>query len=119
MRIVLGVLAADRGDVRWQGPLTFTLLVSYFVAFTALSDPEGTLAQVAGFVPFTEPMTMPPLIVQGAASPLEITAALVITLGAAAALIPLAGRIYSGDVLRTGATVKLRDAQRSAESTRR
>jgi len=100
-------------------PITFTLLVSYFVAFTALDDPEGTLARVAGFLPFTAPMTMPPLIAQGAASPFEIVAALVITLGAALALIPLAGRIYSGAVLRTGSTVKLRDAWRAARTAPR
>jgi hypothetical protein len=31
-------------------------------------------------------------------------------------LIPLAGRIYSGAVLRTGSAVKLRDAWRAAQS---
>ena len=57
---------------------------------------------------------MPARIALGEAAVGEVVAALVITLGCAFALIPLAGRIYSGAVLRTGATVKLRDAWRSA-----
>ena len=35
------------------------------------------------------------------------------TLSSALALIPLAGRIYSGAVLRTGSAIKLRDAWRA------
>jgi hypothetical protein len=39
-----------------------------------------------------------------------------VAVAAAAALIPLAARIYSGAVLRTGTTVKLRDAWRAARA---
>ena len=39
-----------------------------------------------------------------------------VTLAAAALLIPLAARIYSGAVLRTGSTIKLRDAWRASAS---
>jgi hypothetical protein len=38
----------------------------------------------------------------------------IVTVGAAAALIPLAARIYSGAILRTGSRVKLSDAWRAA-----
>ena len=38
------------------------------------------------------------------------------TIGATLLLIPLAARIYSGAVLRTGATIKLRDAWRAARA---
>jgi len=38
----------------------------------------------------------------------------VVTIAAAAALIPLAARIYSGAVLRTGSAIKLRDAWRAS-----
>jgi ABC-2 type transport system permease protein len=97
-------------------PLTIVLLVSYFVSFGAVNDPDGTLARVASFIPFTAPMTMPPRIALGAASASEIVAAFVITLAAAAALIPLAGRIYSGAILRTGQAVKRREAWRAARA---
>jgi ABC-2 type transport system permease protein len=97
-------------------PLTLILLISFFVSFAVVDDPDGTLAHVTAFIPFTAPICMPALIALGEASAGEVVAALVITLGCAAALIPLAGRIYSGAVLRTGSTVKLRDAWQAARA---
>lgn len=44
----------------------------------------------------------------------QIVGAFVITAAAAAALIPLAGRIYSGAILRTGSSIRLRDAWRAS-----
>jgi ABC-2 type transport system permease protein len=95
-------------------PLTMILLISFFVSFAVLDNPDGTLAHVTSFLPMTAPITMPARIALGAASPVEIAGALVVTLGCAALLIPLAGRIYSGAVLRTGSAVKLREAWRAA-----
>jgi ABC-2 type transport system permease protein len=95
-------------------PLTMLILISFFLAFAVLDNPDGTLAQVTSFIPFCAPMTMPPRIALGEASALEIISAFAITAASAALLIPLAGRIYSGAVLRTGSSVKLRDAWRAA-----
>ena len=61
---------------------------------------------MTSFIPITAPVTMPPRIALGAASPLEIVAALVVTTAGAALLVPLAARIYRGAVLRTGSAVK-------------
>jgi ABC-2 type transport system permease protein len=95
-------------------PLTLVILVSFFMAFAVRSDPDGTLAQVTTFVPFTAPMTMPPRIVAGDVAAWEIAASFAVTVLAAAVLIPLAVRIYSGGVLRTGSALKLREAWRAA-----
>jgi ABC-2 type transport system permease protein len=95
-------------------PLTLVLLVSFFVSFGVLNDPDGTLAHVTAFIPTTAPICMPARIALGDVPVGESVAAFVVTLGAAIALIPLAGRIYSGAVLRTGSAVKLRDAWQSA-----
>lgn len=38
------------------------------------------------------------------------------TIGASIALIPLAARIYSGGILRTGSALKLREAWRAARA---
>jgi ABC-2 type transport system permease protein len=95
-------------------PLTILILFSFFLAFAVLDDPDGTLAHVTSFVPMCAPMTMPPRIALGEAPPLEIVGAFVITAASAAALIPLAGRIYSGAILRTGSSIKLRDAWRAS-----
>jgi ABC-2 type transport system permease protein len=97
-------------------PLTLTILVAFFVAFAVLSDPDGTLAHVTAFIPMTAPITMPPRIVTGDAPAWEIAASLAVTIGASLALIPLAARIYSGGILRTGSALKLRDAWRNTAS---
>lgn len=97
-------------------PLTILILFSFFLAFAVLDDPDGTLAHVTSFLPMCAPMTMPPRIALGEASPLEIVGAFVITAASAAALVPLAGRIYSGAILRTGSSIRLRDAWRASRS---
>ena len=61
-------------------------------------------------------MTLPPRILFGEASAIEIVGGAVVTIAAACALIPLAARIYEGAVLRTGSSVKLRQAWRMARS---
>jgi len=97
-------------------PLTMLILISFFISFAVLENPDSTLAVVSSFIPFSAPMTMPPRIALGEASTVEIVAAFAITAASAAALIPLSGRIYSGAVLRTGSAVKLRDAWRAARA---
>jgi ABC-2 type transport system permease protein len=97
-------------------PLTLTIMVSLFVAFAVNSNPDGTLAHVTAFIPFTAPMTLPPRILVGAAPWYEIVGGAVVTVAAAAVLIPTAARIYSGAVLRTGSAIKLRDAWRAARA---
>jgi ABC-2 type transport system permease protein len=97
-------------------PLTLTILVSFFVAFAVLENPDGTLAHVTAFIPMTAPMTMPPRIVTGDAPAWEIAASLAVTIGASVALIPLAARIYEGGILRTGSSMKLREAWRAARA---
>jgi ABC-2 type transport system permease protein len=97
-------------------PLTLTILVAFFVAFAVLNDPDGTLAHVTAFIPMTAPITMPPRIVTGDAPAWEVVASLVVTIGASVLLIPLAARIYSGGILRTGSALKLREAWRAARA---
>jgi ABC-2 type transport system permease protein len=97
-------------------PLTTIILVSFFVAFAVIQDPDGTLATVSSFVPTTAPMTMPPRIALGEVPAWEVAAAVAVTIAATAVLVPLAARIYSGAILRTGSAVKLRDAWRMARA---
>jgi ABC-2 type transport system permease protein len=97
-------------------PLTLIILVGFFVSFAVLDNPDGTLAHVTAFIPMTAPMTMPPRIVTGDAPAWEIAASLAVTIGASIALIPLAARIYEGGILRTGSSLKLREAWRAARA---
>jgi ABC-2 type transport system permease protein len=97
-------------------PLSIVLMVGFFVSFGVVADPDGTLAKVSSYLPPVAPMTMPPRIALGEASAVEVVGALAVTLGATALLIPLAARIYSGAVLRTGGSIKLLDAWRAARA---
>ncbi len=96
-------------------PLNLVILVSFFISLGATSDPNSTLSRLASIVPFSSALAMPVRISLGAATTLEILASLVLIIGSTALLVPLAGRIYAGAVLRTGARVKLRDAWRAAD----
>jgi ABC-2 type transport system permease protein len=93
-------------------PLTLTIALSFLLSFAVNDAPDGTLAHVLAFVPTTAPLTMPGRIITGHAGGAEVAASLAVTLAAAAALIPLAARIYEGGVLRTGSAIKLREAWR-------
>ncbi|MGZ5213808.1 MAG: ABC transporter permease [Actinomycetota bacterium] len=95
-------------------PLNLVILVSFFLSIGATSDPSSTLSRIVSIVPFSAALSMSVRISLGAATPLEVVASLAIMIGATALLIPLAGRVYSGAVLRTGARVKLREAWRAA-----
>jgi ABC-2 type transport system permease protein len=88
-------------------PLNLVLVASFFLAFSALQNPDGTLAQVASYLPPVAPLVMPPLVAGGTVPAWEVALSVLITLATIVALVPLAGRIYSGAVLRTGARVKL------------
>jgi ABC-2 type transport system permease protein len=95
-------------------PLNLVILVSFFLSIGATSDPSSTLSRIVSIVPFSASLAMPVRISLGSATTLEVVVSLVILLGSTALLIPLAGRVYSGAVLRTGSRVKLRDAWRSS-----
>jgi ABC-2 type transport system permease protein len=97
-------------------PLTMIILIAFFISFAVNENPNGTLAHVTAFIPMTAPLTMPGRIITGEAGALEIVLSYAVTLLAAAALIPLAARIYEGGVLRTGSAMKVREAWRSARA---
>jgi ABC-2 type transport system permease protein len=112
-----GALVSRQEDLQsTMTPLTVMILVSFFLAFAVRDNPDGTLAHITAFIPMTAPLTVPPRIVTGDIPAWEVVASLVVTAGAAALLIPVAARIYSGGILRTGSALKLRDAWRAARA---
>lgn len=103
------------GDVIALDGLGFTVQPGQLLSFSALEDPESGLAQVLCFIPPSAPMVMPVRVIQGGAAAWEVVAAILVTLAGVAALVVLAGRIYSLAVLRTGGRVRLAAALREAE----
>ena len=97
-------------------PLSLVILASFFIAIAALNNPDTTLARIAALLPPSSPLVMPPRIVLGQASVPEVILSVALSLGASAALIPIAGKVYERAILRTG-KVKIRDALRDDRST--
>jgi ABC-2 type transport system permease protein len=95
-------------------PINLVVFVSFLISIGAIEDPDSGIAIVASLLPFSSALAMPVRMVMGAATPLQIAASLLLVVGSTALLIPLAGRVYTGAILRTGAKVKIRDAWRAA-----
>lgn len=110
---VSGALVSRQEDLQSAtAPLTVLLLAGYFVAFSAISHPDGTLAHAASLVPLSAPMTMPARVLLGDVPAGEVVLSLALTAVTVALLVRVAGRVYAGAVLRMGARVRLREAWR-------
>jgi ABC-2 type transport system permease protein len=95
-------------------PINLVVFASFFISIGAVSDPDSTIAKIASLLPISSALAMPVRMVLGSATAWEIVFSLLIVVGSTALLIPLAGRVYAGAILRTGAKVKIRDAWRAA-----
>lgn len=91
-------------------PVIIVLVFALFAAQFALAAPDSVVASVAGVVPFTAPIVQPILISAGMASWVEVAVSILLAVALIAVLIPLAGRVYRGGVLRTRGRVPLREA---------
>lgn len=95
-------------------PMSLTAVVGFFVSLSALNDPEGSVAVAATFFPLTAPFVVPVRAALQAIPAWQYLLAVVISLLALVLLTGVAGRIYSGGVLRFGSRVGWREAWRSA-----
>jgi ABC-2 type transport system permease protein len=94
------------------GPLTLLILLGYLASLAIQSNPDGELAQITPFVPPLAPMAMPARMLLGHPAPWELPVSAAVTLAATYGLVRLAGRAYSGTILRSGSRATLREALR-------
>jgi ABC-2 type transport system permease protein len=94
-------------------PMTLVLVVGFVIAIQSASNPGGTLARVASFIPGLSPMVMPIRLAGGGAAWWEVVLAVGVMLVAIVAVVRLGGRIYAGALLRTSGKTKLREALRA------
>ena len=94
------------------GPLTVLILLGYLVSLSVLSNPDGALARITPFVPPLAPLVMPARILLGHTQPWELLASVAVMLAATYGLVRLAGRAYSGNILRFGGRITLREVLR-------
>jgi ABC-2 type transport system permease protein len=97
-------------------PLTMLLMTAYFVATFSFGD-DNPVLRIASLLPPFAPMTMPMRMAAGDAAVWEVFLSISLMVVATYLLVRLAGRIYSGGLLRSGKKVKLREAWRSAEAS--
>ncbi|MGH2636962.1 MAG: ABC transporter permease [Actinomycetota bacterium] len=105
---VAGSIVTRQEDLQTtMTPLTLLIVASFFVGISAVGDPSSTLATFASFFPPSAPLVMPSRIVLGETSPGAALLSAAISIGATVALVPIATKVYSRAVLRTG-RVKIR-----------
>jgi ABC-2 type transport system permease protein len=113
----VGALVSRVEDVpAATAPLTWLLTVAYVAAMVAGDQPGAWYIHLASFLPVTAPLVMPVRVAVSTVAPWEIVLAVGLTIAATYALVRLAGAIYSGALLRSGARPHLRDVWRAARA---
>jgi len=112
----LGSLASRTEDASSAAiPVSVVLFAAYWASYMVVADnPDSAGSKVVSLFPATAPFAMPGRIALGAAAWWEPVIATALTVAAIAGLAVLAGRVYTGAILHTGPTLKLRDAWSAA-----
>lgn len=106
----VGALVSRQEDLQTAIlPITLLMTAGFYIALILVNtNPNGTLAQIAAFVPPLSPMVVPARMVLGNMNGVELSLAVALDLLATAGLIMLGARVYERAILRTGAPLKLR-----------
>ena len=81
-----------------------------------LDNPDGPLAVIASFIPFTAAFVVPIRVAFQAIPVWQYGLAIVACIVAIVGLVRFAGRVYVGGLLHYGGRMKLREAYRAAET---
>jgi ABC-2 type transport system permease protein len=105
----VGAIVSRQEDLATaQLPILLVPMAGILLAnVAAAGNPDGTLAQVAAFLPPFSPMLVPVRMVVGHMGWIGLGVAVALDVLATAGLILIAARIYERSVLQTGARVKL------------
>ncbi|MCZ6462362.1 MAG: ABC transporter permease [Actinobacteria bacterium] len=110
----LGATVSRQEDL--QGVLVLPavfILPAFFIAQLAVADPDLPIVRFGSFFPPWTPMIMPIRMALGSAQPWEVALSIALVVVGIVLLVWIGSRVYTGALLRTGGTVKLRDAWRS------
>lgn len=113
----VGALVSRAEEVQAAySPLSWLLVGCYFAGVVAASAPEALLVRIASLFPLTAPMVMPVRIAVGDVPAWEHAAAIVIMLASTYGVVRLAGSLYSGALLRSGARPGFRAVWRAVRA---
>jgi ABC-2 type transport system permease protein len=93
-------------------PVGVAIFAAYLAAMAAIDAPESTMTTLLSFVPATAPLVMPVRLTLANVPAWEAVAAALLTALTVWVLVRLAGRVYTGAVLRTGTRIPLQVAWR-------
>jgi ABC-2 type transport system permease protein len=111
-----GALTSRPEEAQQAATPVFILLgLGYVGAFAALTSPDGGLATVLSFIPFSAPLVMPARAAVGSVPLPHVLLSMLLTVVAIVVANRLAGRVYEGAVLRFGPRIKVRQALRHDE----
>ena len=112
----LGSLASRTADASNAAvPVSFVLIAAYWASYAVVAtNPDSAGSKLVSLFPATAPFAMPGRIALGTAAWWEPIIAAALAVAAIAGLAVLAGRVYTGAILHTGPTLKLRDAWSAA-----
>ena len=96
-------------------PISLVAVAGFFIAIQALSNPTGTLAVIATFIPPFAPFVVPVRFAFEAIGVWQFAGSVGITLLTIVLMTRLAGRVYLGGLLRFDGKVGIREAFRTAE----
>ena len=99
-----------------QFPISAALIVTYAVAMQAARSPDGVVTLIGSLFPPTAPMVMIARIAQGDVPVWQILLSVSLLVVTIYGMVQLAGRIYTGAVLRFGGRLRLREAWRGAHA---
>jgi ABC-2 type transport system permease protein len=110
----VGSLASRTEDASSiAAPVTTMLIVAYWASLVLVGgDPEGGWGRFVSILPITAPFAMPGRIALGAVVWWEPVVAVALAVATIAGLVVLGGRIYTGAILHTGPSLRLREAWR-------
>ena len=98
-----GALAAKMEDAQSATmPISLLVIASFFASFSVLSNPDGLVALIGTFVPFSAPFVVPIRFALNAVPLWQQVLALAVAVATTAGLVLLAGRVYRGGALRFG-----------------
>ena len=89
------------------------ILPGFFISQLAVADPDLAIVRFGSFFPPWTPMIMPMRTALGSAQPWEVALSIALVVASIVLLVWVGSRVYTGALLRTGGTVKLRDAWKS------
>lgn len=94
-------------------PVTGLLILSYLAVLYAQDNPDAPATVVLSYFPATAPMVMTYRLALSAVPTWQIISSALLMVLVIWALVRIAGRVYSGALLRVGGRVPLRDVWRS------